>query len=154
MSLMNEQSHAESAGDAPRRSRAARIAWLLDNQFQIPGTSVRVGIDGLVGLIPGIGDTITTCLSLLILAEAIQLRVRKRTLAIMLGNIALDWLVGLVPLLGDAFDILYKANMRNLALLEADLAAKHRPHESAAAPGRARRVENVARSPRPAHPSS
>lgn len=153
MFLMNEQSHTNPGGDAPRRSRAARIAWLLDNQFQIPGTSVRVGIDGLVGLIPGIGDTITTCLSLLILAEAIQLRVRKRTLAIMIGNIALDWIVGLVPLLGDAFDILYKANMRNLAILEADLAARDRPHDSVAATGGPRRVENIARSPRPAHPS-
>ncbi len=127
------------------RSRAGRLAWMLDNQFQIPGTSIRVGLDGILGLIPGIGDTISSGLSLLILAEAVQLRVSKRTLARMAGNIALDWVIGLVPLVGDAFDILYKANMRNLALLEADLAARETPASSPSPSPRGRRVENLAR---------
>lgn len=105
-------------------SNAGRLAWLLDNQFQIPGTSIRVGLDGILGLIPGIGDTLGSCLSLFILAEAIQRKVRRRTIAKMAGNIALDWVVGLVPLVGDVFDIVYKANMRNVKLLEADLAAR------------------------------
>lgn len=118
---------------------------MLDNQFQIPGTSIRVGLDGILGLIPGIGDTISVGLSLLILAEAVQLHVRKRTLAKMAGNIALDWVIGLVPLVGDAFDILYKANMRNLALLEADLAARERAGSPPNPATRGRRVENLAR---------
>jgi hypothetical protein len=126
-------------------SRAGRLAWMLDNQFQIPGTSIRVGLDGILGLIPGIGDTISSGLSLLILAEAVQLRVSKRTLARMVGNIALDWVIGLVPLLGDAFDILYKANMCNLALLEADLAARETQRPSSDPAANVRRVENLAR---------
>jgi hypothetical protein len=105
-------------------SNAGRLAWLLDNQFQVPGTSIRVGLDGILGLIPGIGDTLASCLSLFILSEAIQRKVRRRTIAKMAGNIAIDWVIGLVPLLGDVFDIVYKANMRNVALLEADLAAR------------------------------
>lgn len=105
-------------------SNAGRLAWLLDNQFRIPGTSVRVGLDGILGLIPGIGDTISSGLSLLILAEAVQRKVRRGTVVKMAGNIAIDWVVGLVPLLGDVFDIVYKANTRNVALLEADLASQ------------------------------
>lgn len=127
------------------RSRAGRLAWMLDNQFQIPGTSVRVGLDGILGLIPGVGDTISSGLSLLILAEAVQLHVHRRTLAKMAGNIALDWVIGLVPLLGDVFDILYKANMRNLALLEADLAARESQGPSSDPAPNVRRVENLAR---------
>lgn len=117
-------------------SNAGRLAWLLDNQFQVPGTSLRVGLDGLIGLIPGVGDTLASCLSLFILSEAIQRKVRRTTIAKMAGNIALDWVIGLVPLLGDVFDIVYKANMRNVALLEADLAARAgdaRPAGAAAA---------------------
>lgn len=116
----------DAARVGPRRplSNAGRLAWLLDNQFQIPGTSIRVGLDGLLGLVPGIGDTLASCLSLFILSEAIQRKVRRTTIAKMAGNIALDWVIGLVPLLGDVFDIVYKANMRNVALLEADLAAR------------------------------
>lgn len=127
------------------RSRAGRLAWMLDNQFQIPGTSVRVGLDGILGLIPGIGDTISSGLSLLILAEAVQSHVSRRTLAKMAGNIALDWVIGLVPVAGDVFDIIYKANMRNLALLEADLAARESPGPSRNPAANVRRVENLAR---------
>lgn len=105
-------------------SSAARLATLLDSQFSIPGTNVRFGLDGLLGLIPGIGDTIALGLSLIIVAEAISRRVRKRVIALMLGNVALDWLIGLVPIVGDIFDIMYKANMRNLRLLEGELLAR------------------------------
>lgn len=124
------------------RSRASHLAWLLDNQFKLPGTSMRIGLDGLLGLIPGIGDTIAAGLSLLILAEAVQKRVRRRTLLKMAGNIAVDWIVGLVPVLGDVFDIVFKANMRNLALLEEEL--ELRPDE----PFRARGVVSECSSPR------
>lgn len=106
------------------RSRAARLARLLDSQFRIPGTDYRIGLDGIVGIIPGIGDTVTTALSLIIIAEAVHLGVSKPTLAKMLGNVAIDWLVGLVPVAGDVFDIMYKANLRNVDLLERELAAR------------------------------
>ena len=105
---------------------------------------MRIGLDGLVGLIPGIGDTITSALSLLILAEAIQLRVRKRTLAAIAANIALDWVVGLVPVVGDVFDIVYKANTRNVVLLEAELAARRHGGDVAMHERPSKRVKNVA----------
>lgn len=105
-------------------SSAARLATLLDSQFAIPGTNFRFGLDGLLGLIPGIGDTIATGLSLIIVAEAMSRGLRKRVIALMLGNIALDWLIGLIPIVGDIFDIMYKANLRNLRLLEGELLAR------------------------------
>lgn len=106
---------------AESSSNASRLATLLDSQFVIPGTNIRFGIDGLLGLVPGIGDTIAMVLSLIIVAEAVSRRVRKRVIALMLGNIALDWLIGLVPLVGDVIDVAYKANLRNLRLLEEEL---------------------------------
>lgn len=104
-------------------SSSARLATLLDSQFSIPGTNFRFGLDGLLGLIPGIGDTIAMALSLIIVAEAVSRRVRKRVVALMLGNILLDWLIGLIPIVGDIFDVVYKANLRNLRLLEGELLA-------------------------------
>lgn len=147
MHAMTDKAQNTPPGARSPQSRSARLAWLLDSQFQIPGTSIRVGLDGLIGIIPGIGDTITTCLSLLIIAEAVQLRVSKRTLLAMGGNVALDWVVGLVPLLGDVFDIMYKANMRNLALLEADLAGRARTAGLDGSAPRARKIKNVAAKP-------
>ncbi|MCL4221530.1 MAG: DUF4112 domain-containing protein [Phycisphaerales bacterium] len=118
---MATAAYAQRRIPAQPSSHAARLATLLDSQFVIPGTNIRFGIDGLLGLIPGIGDTIAMVLSLIIVAEAVSRRVRKRVIALMLGTIALDWLIGLVPLVGDVFDVAYKANLRNLRLLEEEL---------------------------------
>ncbi len=103
------------------RSRSAALARLLDSQFEIPGTGVRFGIDAAIGLIPGIGDTISAAIGSLIIAEAVQLGVRKPVIAKMAANLAIDWVIGLVPIAGDVFDVMYKANMRNLDLLEREL---------------------------------
>ncbi len=102
-------------------ARLARLAEWLDTRFRIPGTDWRVGVDGLVGLIPGIGDTLTAMLALYIVAQARSLGARKATLLTMLGNVALDYLIGAIPLVGDAFDIAWQANAKNLALLLKDL---------------------------------
>jgi hypothetical protein len=105
------------------RSRGARIAWidtlatLLDTALVIPGTSVRFGLDALIGLFPAVGDIITTALSLFIVHEAYQLGAPSRVIARMLGNVALDGVFGAVPLVGDAFDVLWHANRRNMRLL-------------------------------------
>jgi hypothetical protein len=105
------------------RSHSARIAridalaTLLDTAFVIPGTGIRFGFDGLIGLFPVIGDTITTALSLFIVHEAYQLGAPGHVIARMLGNVALDGVFGAVPLLGDAFDVLWRANRRNVRLL-------------------------------------
>jgi hypothetical protein len=104
-------------------SRAARIAridalaTLLDTALVIPGTGVRFGLDALIGLVPGIGDIITTALSLFIVHEARQLGAPGHVIARMLGNVALDGVFGAVPLVGDAFDVVWRANRRNMRLL-------------------------------------
>jgi hypothetical protein len=105
------------------RSRAARIAridalaTLLDTALVIPGTGVRFGLDALIGFFPVVGDAITTALSLFIVHEAYQLGVPGQVIARMLGNVALDGVLGAVPLVGDAFDVLWRANRRNVRLL-------------------------------------
>ncbi len=97
--------------------RLRRLAYLLDARFRVPGTNIRVGLDGLLGLFPGIGDTATLGLSLHLIVEAQKLGVSRATTARMIGNVAIDYVVGLIPGLGDLFDIAFKANIRNLRLI-------------------------------------
>jgi hypothetical protein len=108
------------ASDAARRTTIARLdrlAAMLDTALIIPGTNVRFGADAIIGLVPGIGDTITTALSAYIVYEAHRLGAPRALVARMIANVALDGLVGAVPLLGDAFDIVWRANRRNMRLL-------------------------------------
>ena len=107
-----------------REERLARIdalSRLLDTAFVIPGTSIRFGIDALIGLVPGIGDAITTVMALYIVSEARALGAPRLLIARMLANVALDGLVGAVPLAGDVFDVAFRANRRNMALLRGHL---------------------------------
>jgi hypothetical protein len=106
------------AAPDPRLGRVRLLARLLDNQFPIPGTSYRVGIDPLLGLVPGIGDALGTILSTWVLITAARLGAPAAVLARMGVNIAVDSLAGLIPLVGDLFDAGYKANARNVRLLE------------------------------------
>ncbi len=104
-----------------RRERIARLdalATLLDTAFILPGTNVRFGLDALIGLVPGIGDAVTTAMSLWIVHEAHQLGAPSHVIARMLGNVALDSVVGAVPLIGDAFDVMWRSNRRNMRLLQ------------------------------------
>ncbi|HZB27184.1 MAG TPA: DUF4112 domain-containing protein, partial [Gemmatimonadales bacterium] len=94
---------------------------LLDNAITVPGTRFRFGLDALIGLVPGIGDAIGAVFSSFIVYQAARLGASNATLARMVGNVALDTVVGQVPLLGDLFDAGWKANSRNLDLLEAHL---------------------------------
>jgi hypothetical protein len=94
------------------------LAHLLDSAFQIPGLNIRFGLDALLGVIPGLGDVGTSLLSLAILTEARRRGVSKFTMTRMTANVALDAAVGTIPLLGDAFDVYWKANERNVALLK------------------------------------
>jgi len=100
-----------------RMARLDALAQLLDVAFIVPGTNIRYGIDGLIGLIPVIGDLITTAISLWLVREARALGAPWHVTARMLGNVALDGVVGMVPLAGDAFDVLFRANIRNMRLL-------------------------------------
>ena len=96
----------------------ARLSWLLDELFRIPGLRWRVGLDALVGLIPVIGDTATTIASLYILASAVRYRVPKVTLLRMGLNIAIDYALGSLPLVGDLFNAWWKSNRKNVLLLQ------------------------------------
>lgn len=98
-----------------------RLAHWLDDRFTIPGTDIRFGLEGLLGLVPGIGDTATSLLSLYLVAQARRLGAPWRMIVRMLVNVFLDWLIGLIPLAGDIFDIAYKANRRNITLLQEHL---------------------------------
>ena len=104
-----------------RRERIARLdalATLLDTAFVVPGTNVRFGLDGLLGLVPGIGDIVTTVMSLYIVHEARELGAPGHIIVRMMGNVALDGIVGAVPLVGDLFDVMWRANRRNMRLLQ------------------------------------
>ena len=93
-------------------------AVLLDSAFQVPGTRMRFGIDPIIGLLPGGGDLITGFFSVVILLHAVRLRIPKVIVGRMVINAGLDLVTGVVPVLGDLFDAGFKANLRNLALLE------------------------------------
>jgi hypothetical protein len=95
-----------------------RWAVLLDSAFRIPGTGIRFGLDAIIGLIPGVGDLSTPAFAALLIVQAARMRLPLVVQARMVLNAALDMLIGLVPILGDLVDIGWKANLRNLALLE------------------------------------
>lgn len=94
-----------------------RLGWLLDDLFRIPGLGWRVGLDALVGLIPGVGDTATTLASLYVLTSAVRYRVPKVTLLRMGLNLGIDYAMGSLPLVGDLFDAWWKSNQKNIDLL-------------------------------------
>jgi hypothetical protein len=94
-----------------------RLSWLMDDLITIPGLGWRFGLDALVGLIPGFGDTATSLVSFYILASAVRYRVPKVTLLRMGLNIGIDYLVGSLPLVGDIFDAWWKSNQMNVDLL-------------------------------------
>jgi hypothetical protein len=113
-------SSANPFGNLTREQRLARldaVAKLLDIAFIVPGTKIRYGIDGIIGLIPVVGDIIATALSLWLVREARALGAPWHITARMLGNVAIQGVVGAVPVAGDAFDVLFRANIRNVRML-------------------------------------
>ena len=104
--------------------RVARLAYWLDDRFRIPGTRRRIGIDGLLGFVPGIGDTATALIAAYIVLEAARLGVPKAVLARMVANVGIDYVIGLVPLVGDLADLGWKANRRNARMLRDHLLAR------------------------------
>ncbi|WP_353473876.1 DUF4112 domain-containing protein [Salipiger sp. H15] len=111
--------------DFRRLERIEVWARRMDRAYRIPFTGVRFGWDAMLGLVPGIGDTLALAPALWILKEAHGMGAPTPLLGRMGGNLAVDWLVGLVPLVGDIFDIGYRANSRNAALLRRWLEARH-----------------------------
>lgn len=102
-----------------RVQRVRQLAKLLDEAITIPGTKKKIGLDPIIGLVPGGGDTLSMVLSSYIIIEASLLGLPKATLLKMVSNILIDAIVGTVPVVGDLFDVVSKANTRNLKLLDA-----------------------------------
>jgi Domain of unknown function (DUF4112) len=114
------RSGANPFGGLTHEQRLARfevLAKLLDIAFILPGTKIRYGVDGIVRLIPVVGDLLATAFSLWLVREARALGAPWHLTARMLGNVAVEGVVGMVPIAGDAFDVLFRANMRNVRLL-------------------------------------
>ena len=97
------------------------LSHLFDDSLRVPGTDFRFGLDAVIGLVPGIGDATGAAMSAYLLVEAGRLGAPKATLLRMAGNVALEAIVGTIPFVGDLFDAGWKANLRNLRLLEAHL---------------------------------
>ena len=106
--------HAEIA-------RLSKLADLLDNQFRIPGTGIRFGLDSILGLLPLVGDSASALPAIYLIHRARQLGVPKSVVAQMAANLVVDFAIGAIPLFGDLFDITFKANRRNIALLQRHL---------------------------------
>ncbi|MEG4147224.1 DUF4112 domain-containing protein [Microcoleus sp. Pol12B5] len=102
-------------------NRIRKLSRLMDTAIGIPGTKFRIGLDPIIGLVPGAGDIVDTAFSAYLIYLATRFNIPQKTLGKMIYNIGLEAVVGSVPLVGDIFDAFYKSNMRNLALLEAHL---------------------------------
>ena len=111
--------------DAAKRlatlNRIRKLSRLMDTSIRIPLTGFRIGIDPIIGLVPGAGDLISTAFSAYIIFLATRFSLPHQDLAKMIFNVGLETVVGTVPLVGDFFDAFYKSNIRNLAILEQHL---------------------------------
>jgi len=104
---------------------AKNVADLMDRRFTIPGTSIRIGLDPIFGLIPGVGDAIASLAGTFILFLAAQAQLPKIVLVRMSLNIALNSMIGSIPVLGDLFSVWFKSNVRNVELLERYAVEEH-----------------------------
>jgi hypothetical protein len=110
-------------------ARITVLARLLDSAILIPGTNRRIGLDAVIGLVPGIGDVVSAVLASYIIWEARQLGLPRWKIARMIGNLAFDTAFGVIPIAGDVFDVFFKANMRNLRIIHNHLGIKRSPRE-------------------------
>ena len=102
-------------------ARLEALGRLMDGAFVLPGTNIRLGLDAIIGLVPVAGDVISGLVSSYLIWEARQLGASRWLIARMMGNTLLDTTIGAIPLVGDAFDLLFRANMKNMALLRRHL---------------------------------
>lgn len=119
--------HAQRAGrardDAVEQElrRLERLGAVMDSLFRVPGTSFRIGLDGIIGLVPGIGDAAGAAVALYLVYAARRIGAPRRLIGRMLTNILIDTVFGAVPVMGDLFDFAWKANRRNMRLLRRHL---------------------------------
>ncbi|WP_370190571.1 DUF4112 domain-containing protein [Qipengyuania sp.] len=109
------------------RKRIEAMEYLLERSMVIPGTRYPIGLDTIIGFVPVLGDIVTAAMAAYIVWEAKNLGLPRWKLWRMMGNVAVDSAIGAVPLVGDAFDIVYRSNTKNLRIVKAHL-DKHHPH--------------------------
>jgi hypothetical protein len=114
-------------GQEQRLELFRRVARLLDSAMTVPGTSIRVGLDPILGLFPGLGDLVSPLFTIGLLWQARELGLPRVVLLRMIFNVAIDTLLGIVPVVGDLFDVAWRANERNMALLERHAFEERRP---------------------------
>lgn len=125
-SQMSQMSVPTGTDPASVRARVEALETLLERSFRIPGINMPVGLDAIVGLVPVLGDIVTTALGAYVVWEARNLNMPKWKLWRMGGNVAVDTMIGLIPLVGDAADLLFRSNTRNLRIIKKHL-DKHHP---------------------------
>lgn len=112
-------------GQEQRLAVLRRVAGMLDSAMLVPGTSIRFGLDPILGLIPGLGDLVSPLFTIGVLWQARDLGLPKVVQLRMIFNVAIDTLIGLVPVAGDLFDVAWKANDMNMALLDRHASEEH-----------------------------
>jgi hypothetical protein len=115
--------------------RIRKITQLMDEAFEVPGTNYRVGWDSIIGLVPVVGDLVTAGISAWIIHEANQQGISRWQMMRMLGNVGIDFTIGLIPGLGDLADAAFKANSKNLRILEKHLEKQERRRQKQRAAG-------------------
>lgn len=115
-----------TSDEAESRQRLETLAWLFDQSIKIPILNYRIGLDVIIGLFPGVGDLISAAVSTYLVSEAARLGASKMTLMRMAGHVLMDTALGSIPFIGDLFDATYKANTRNVKLLNEHLQSPHR----------------------------
>jgi hypothetical protein len=132
--LADDAKWAEARWRSPRRQamtppeeiraaveRLEALAKIMDSALAIPGTNIRFGLDAVIGLVPGVGDLIAGAISTYLIWEAKRLGASRWLVMRMLANTTIDTVIGSIPIVGDAFDVLFRANRMNMALLRAHL---------------------------------
>lgn len=107
-------------------ARITLVANLMDRAFLIPGLNRRVGLDAVLGLVPGVGDALSAAIASYIIWEARQLGLPRWKIARMIGNVAVDTAIGAIPFAGDVFDVVFKSNQRNLRIIHEHLGTPKR----------------------------
>jgi hypothetical protein len=122
--LLGPEDEPEAQLQEAKQQWARLLTFWTDSVFEVPGLGWRFGLDPIIGLVPIVGDLVTTVLSFYILTLATQLQVPRSTIARMSLNVAIDYVVGAIPLVGNVFDFAWRANHRNMQLLETALASR------------------------------
>ena len=119
--IQNSPTNTSNKSQAASLRRLRRISHLLDNAIPIPGTKYRIGLDPILGLIPGGGDLLGSVFAGYVVFKSAQMGVPQETLLKMAANIVFDTVAGTVPVAGDLLDVAWKANVKNIELLDAHL---------------------------------